>query len=76
MEFRISIGCVAGDMAFKYVFKGAAIALLVSKARAVDNGLAITPQMGCKSFPLPESKLKHILTKIRGQLEQLRLRRL
>ncbi|PMD43670.1 glycoside hydrolase family 27 protein [Hyaloscypha variabilis F] len=33
-------------MAFKYVFKGAAIALLVSKARAVDNGLAITPQMG------------------------------
>jgi len=47
-------------MAFKYVFKGAAIALLVSKARAVDNGLAITPQMGCKSFPFPESKIENI----------------
>ena len=39
-------------MAFKNVLKSAAIAaMLASKARAVDNGLAITPQMGCKSFP-------------------------
>jgi hypothetical protein len=69
VEFRISIGCVAGDMAFKYLSKGAAIALLVSKARAVDNGLAITPQMGCKSFPFQESKFETYTNKNRGQLE-------
>jgi hypothetical protein len=37
-------------MAFKNLLRGGAavVAVLVSSARAVDNGLAITPQMGCE----------------------------
>ena len=38
-------------MTFKNLWGGAAVAaLLASRAGAVDNGLAITPQMGCE-FP-------------------------
>jgi hypothetical protein len=39
-------------MAFRSTIFAAAAALLASRAGAVDNGLAITPQMGCKSIPL------------------------
>jgi len=38
-------------MTFKNLLRGAALgAFLASKVGAVDNGLAITPQMGCESF--------------------------
>jgi hypothetical protein len=40
-------------MTFKNLWGGAAVAaLLASRAGAVDNGLAITPQMGCEVPPL------------------------
>ncbi len=35
-------------MAFGNFIIGTVAALFASKAAAVDNGLAITPQMGCK----------------------------
>jgi hypothetical protein len=35
-------------MSFKNLFYAATAALLASNAGAVDNGLAITPQMGCE----------------------------
>jgi len=36
-----------------FLIIAAATALLAGNAGAVDNGLAITPQMGCKYTPLP-----------------------
>jgi hypothetical protein len=43
-------------MAFKNLLRGAAVAaFLVSKVEAVDNGLAITPQMGCEFALFPNS---------------------
>lgn len=39
-------------MIFQNLVKGAVVtAFLASSAGAVDNGLAITPQMGCESYP-------------------------
>lgn len=38
-------------MSFKNLLKGAAVvAFLAAKVGAVDNGLAVTPQMGCEFF--------------------------
>jgi hypothetical protein len=43
-------------MAFKNLLRGAAVAaFLASKVEAVDNGLAITPQMGCELALFPNS---------------------
>jgi alpha-galactosidase len=51
-------------MAFKNLRRGAALAaLLALKVGAVDNGLAITPQMGCE-FPLDFQDT--LLIRIRG----------
>ena len=35
-------------MAFRSVVFAAAATFFATRARAVDNGLAITPQMGCE----------------------------
>jgi hypothetical protein len=60
-------------MTFKNLWRGTAVAvLLASRAGAVDNGLAITPQMGCE-FP-PLRKIRGCTDKTRGQLEFFRLR--
>lgn len=44
-------------MIFQNLVKGAVVtAFFASSVGAVDNGLAITPQMGCESFSLRISR--------------------
>jgi hypothetical protein len=51
------VGSIKIMMIFQNLVKGAVVtAFFASSVGAVDNGLAITPQMGCESFPLRISR--------------------
>lgn len=48
----LNVPNVQSIMTLRNLFIVVAAVLLASKARAVDNGLAITPQMGCESLQI------------------------
>jgi hypothetical protein len=41
-------GGLLGVMALHYVVGGVALALMTTRISAIDNGLALTPPMGCE----------------------------
>jgi hypothetical protein len=53
-------------MAFKNILLLGVTALFASRVGGVDNGLAITPQMGCKKALEPTISSYVVLTSHRG----------
>ena len=54
------------NMAFKNILLLGVTALFASRVGGVDNGLAITPQMGCKKALEPAFSSYVVLTSHRG----------